>query len=147
MAGIKKIIIVVNNLSGGGVQKSAAMLSLMLPVEKYDVTYILTENIVNYSYRGDLVVINQADSFGIIDKIKGFVKFKQIIKQQEFDYILDFRGKYAPFREFLISNFVYRDPSRVIYTVRETEVENFIPQPYRLFRPFLKKNIQNSVCI
>ncbi len=39
----------------------------------------------------------------------------------------------------MICNFIYRTPRNIIFTVRESKIENYFPSPFFVFRSFYKK--------
>lgn len=135
----KKIAIVVKHLGKGGAQRSAAILSLMLDKLGYRVSFITLYNIRDFTYKGEYFVLSQeSKSFKILDKYSQFLNFRKLIKKNNFDFIIDFRGRTNFLREFIICNFVYRTAKNIIFTVRESKVENYFPTPFFLFRNFYK---------
>ena len=136
----KNIAIVVKHLGEGGAQRSAAMLSLILNNLGYEVTFLALFDVKEFTYKGKyLLLSNRKTSFKIIDKYFKFLKFRRIIKRSNFDFIIDFRGRTNFLREFLICNFVYQTPINIIFTVRESKIENYFPSPFFIFRGFYNK--------
>jgi len=151
----KKIAIVVKQLGKGGTQRSAAMLSLMLKKLGFNVTFIVLYNVKGFAYKGECIVLNSNNaSNSFINKFKQFLTFRSVVKNNNFDFIIDFRGRVKFFREFIICYFIYRTPKNVIFTVRESKIENYFPRPFFVFRRFynrafkimgVSKNIENKI--
>lgn len=136
----KNIAIVVKNLGEGGAHRSAAMLSLMLDKLGHEITFIALYDEKEFSYKGKYIVLNSGKtSFKIIDKYYQFLNFRRIIKRNNFNFIIDFRGRTNFLREFIICNFVYQSPKNIIFTVRESKIENYFPSPFFVFRGFYEK--------
>jgi len=139
----KNIAIIVKHLAEGGAQRSAAMLSLMLDKLGYKITFIALYNKKEFTYKGNFVVLNSnKTSSKILDKYYQFLSFRKVIKNNNFDFIIDFRGRTNFFREFIIYNFIYRNPKKIIFTVRESKLENYFPRPFFVFRSFYNKAIK-----
>ncbi len=75
-----------------------------------------------------------------LNLIKKFLRFRRIVKDNDFDWIIDFRGRYSFIREFLIYKLIYKDSRKVIFTVRESEINNYFPRPFFLFRKFYRES-------
>jgi len=136
----KNIAIVVKHLAEGGAQRSAAMLSLMLDKLGYKITFIALYNKKEFTYKGNYVVLNSnKTSLRVLNKYHQFLSFRKVVKNNNFDFIIDFRGRTNFFREFIIYNFIYRNPKKIIFTVRESKLENYFPSPFFMFRSFYNK--------
>ncbi len=136
----KKIAIVVKNLGEGGAQRSAAMLSLILNKLGYEIIFLALYAVKKFTYEGEYFALNKDNtSFKIINKYYQYLNFRRIIKRNNFHFIIDFRGRTNFFREFMICNFIYRNPRNIIFTVRESKISNYFPSPFFVFRSFYKK--------
>ena len=136
----KKIAIVVKNLGEGGAQRSAAMLSLILNKLGYEITFLALYAVKKFTYEGEYFALNKDNtSFKIFNKYYQYLNFRRIIKRNNFHFIIDFRGRTNFFREFMICNFIYRNPRNIIFTVRESKISNYFPSPFFVFRSFYKK--------
>lgn len=129
-----KIAIVLKYLSKGGAEKSAAVLSFIFKQLDYDVYFILLEDRITYKYYGNYHILKGESNINLIKKINQFLDFKKYIKENNFDFIIDFRGRTNPVREYLIYNFIYPNFKKVIFTVHESEINNYIPKPFNIFR-------------
>src|SRR5690606_15242768 len=94
-----KIAIVGFSLSGGGLEKVIANLSLFFgALENVELhTIILTDNI-SYDHGGELINLGvwHNQSNGIGSKFKRFWFFNKYIKSQQFDFIIDLRFRIKP---------------------------------------------------
>lgn len=142
----KNIAIVVKHLGEGGAQRSAAILSLMLSRLGYKVTILALYGLKEFAYRGEYFELNKDNtSFKIINKYYQYLNFRRIIKRKKFLFIIDFRGRTKFFREFMIYNFIYQTPRNIIFTVRESKIDNYFPSPFFVFRRFYKKALKIMV--
>lgn len=139
MIKIKNIAIVVNHLAIGGAQKSAARLSLILGDLGHKVTFIALYNNIDFKFNGEFIALSRDNENIFLRGFKQFIRFRKIVKQREFDLIIDFRGKYSFYKEFLICNLIYRNPNKIVFTVRESKLDNYFAKPYFLFKHFYKK--------
>ena len=136
----KNIAIIVKHLGEGGAQRSAAMLSLMLNKLGYKVSFIALHGQVDFTFKGDYFVLNGRNKKSkILNVWNQFLDFRQLIKNNNFDFIIDFRGRTNTLKEFLMCFFVYRRPDKVIFTIRESKFDNYIPEPFFLFKRFYQK--------
>jgi len=135
----KKIAIVVKNLSSGGAEKSAAMLSSIFMRLEYDVFYVLLEDKITFNYYGNYHILKGKSNIKVIKKINQFLDFRSYIKENNFLFIIDFRGRTNFLREYLIYNFIYRNLKNVIFTIHESKITNYIPNPFHLFKAKFKE--------
>lgn len=139
----KKIAIVVKNLSDGGIQRSVSVLSRLLEGLGCQLSIITLYNKINYDFKGKLHVLDSKGSnIKFLQKFNQFIDFKRYIGNNNFDFIIDFRGRHSFLRELLINKFVYRNPEKIIFTVHESEITNYIPKPFVFFSSFYKKSFK-----
>ncbi len=142
----KKICIVVSSLGRGGAQKASATLSKMLHGLGYNVHIVSVLNKVEYDYRGTLFNLgalkDSNDTFlGRIDRLR---KFKQYLKQHQFDCVIDNRARVSAYRAFLVSKFVYKNV-RVIYAIHNYKTSHVFSK-YNWLSRWLYKN-ENMVAV
>lgn len=131
----KRIAIVVKHLCEGGAEKSAAILSFIFKQLEYDVYFILLEYKITFNYYGNYHVLRGGGSnINFIKKVNQFLDFKSYIQENQFDFIIDFRGRTNFIREYLIYNLIYRDFKNVIFTIHESKITNYIPEPFNVFK-------------
>ena len=102
----------------GGAQKASATLSKMLHGLGYNVHIVSVLNKIEYDYEGTLFNLgalkDKNDTF--LGRINRLRKFKQYLKQHQFDCVIDNRARVSAYRAFLVSKLVYNN-ERVIYEI------------------------------
>ncbi|MUU79649.1 glycosyltransferase [Winogradskyella endarachnes] len=124
----KKICIVVKSLAGGGAERSAALLSIMLSNLGHEVHVVTVLNDINYKYAGTLLNLGKikeqnSNWFG---GIKRFLLFYNYLRSNNFDFVIDNRTRVRRIREFIISKILYQ-PSKTIYCMRSFNLVNYMP--------------------
>ncbi|NDP27189.1 MAG: glycosyltransferase family 4 protein [Flavobacterium sp.] len=121
-----KIALVGDCLAGGGAEKVHATLSSYFFQNKIEVHNVIFTDWVTYDFCGKLVNLGKMKSGTILEKLKRLYFLRNYLKQNNFDYIIDFRYRVNSINEILISHFVYK--TATIYTVHSGIVENYIPK-------------------
>lgn len=135
----KRVAIVTKSLSGGGAERSAAMLSLMLDALDYEVSFILLYDDISFGHSGNIHILNKDNRrSNYLSKLNFFRNFKRYVEASNFDFIIDFRGRTKTLREFLIYQCIYNKVGRIIFTIHSSELSEFIPKPFFLFKKTLK---------
>lgn len=119
-----KIAIVAYDLQPGGLSKVIVEVFKMLQSEYtvklllFNNTEILHESIPN-------VKVQIKDS--LISRFNKYLRLKQILKENKFDFILDFRYRINPLTEFFWTKFIYSG-NQVIYTIHSSRLETYLPK-------------------
>ena len=125
----KKIAIVTSSLGDGGAERVSANLSYMFSQLGHDVHIISILNNISYSYKGFLLNLgklkDQNDSF--FGKIKRYKIFKDYLKNEKFDFVIDGRTRPLFLKEFLINKILYSN-QKVIFMVHSYLIENYLPK-------------------
>jgi glycosyltransferase involved in cell wall biosynthesis len=123
-----KIAIVGDSLSGGGAEKVHGILSVYFQEKDIDVHNCVFVDWITYKYSGSIENIGKIapNSFFIYRKIRRFIVFRDFIKKNDFDCVIDFRMRTNFLLEFLISNFVY--PANTFYRVGSGILPFYMPQ-------------------
>ncbi|TCK66838.1 glycosyltransferase involved in cell wall biosynthesis [Winogradskyella wandonensis] len=129
----KKVGLLIDRLASGGAEKMTANLSKSLVALGYNVTTIIMQNHIDYDYAGNLYNFGEIKSKH--SKIKAFRLFKNYVRAQSFDVILDHRVRTKWLKEFIFSRFVFKN-SRVIYCVHHYDLSLYFPL---VTMPFLSK--------
>jgi GalNAc-alpha-(1->4)-GalNAc-alpha-(1->3)-diNAcBac-PP-undecaprenol alpha-1,4-N-acetyl-D-galactosaminyltransferase len=91
---LKKIIFVLPELSGGGVQRVVSLLSLEFVKLGYDVKIVLLVDKIEYEYGGELIILNSQPNSNYIKKIFILLdrarSLKKIFKKEKADRIYAF---------------------------------------------------------
>ena len=141
-----KIALVGYKLNSGGLEKVMSVLSVYFGKVGIDVHNIVFVDDVKYPYSGTLVNIGMMKSgqSGVFSKLKLFLFFKKYIKENDFDYIIDFRYRIKPFQEYILSEFVYN--SKTIYTVHNSHLQTYLPNSRFLTKQICKEK-HSVVCV
>lgn len=125
----KKIALVGFNLGGGGTARVMSTLSHFFYKQNIDVHNIIIHDEVGYVYSGSLLNLGKLKSRKntFFNKAKRFVALRKYIKQNDFDFIIDFRFRKKVLQEYLISRFVY-DIKRTIYTIHSSQLHIYLPK-------------------
>ncbi|MEW5676003.1 glycosyltransferase [Flavobacterium enshiense] len=123
-----KIALIGYTLNSGGLERVMSSLSLYLGSKGIEVHNIVLVDDVVYPYSGTLVNIGKMkeNHEGVFGKWKLFLYLKRYLKENNFDYIIDFRYRIKPFQEVLMANWVYK--TKTIYTVHSGNIETYIPR-------------------
>lgn len=121
----QKIALIGDTLGNSGVEKVHALLSIFFQNAGLEVYNIILWNIVVYEFSGSLKVIHKRS------------EIKKVIKENNFDYIIDFRIRLDFLQEFLISKFMY--PKNIFYTVHSGFLNFYFPKS-SLLSQFIYKN-------
>ncbi|MBX2827487.1 MAG: glycosyltransferase [Flavobacteriaceae bacterium] len=135
----RKIALVGNTLSSGGAEKAQARLSLFMEANDIEVHHILVSDRITYPYAGKVFNMGllKNKSNGPFNKLKRLIALRKYLKQEKFDYIIDFRVKKNFFQESLIANWVYSAP--YIMSIRSFNTDYYFPQdPKKAARIFKK---------
>lgn len=132
----KKIVIVAKSLSGGGAERAAASLSLILSKLNYDVHIVLLYNNVDYPYSGTIHILHKESNES---KLKLFKNLKNIFKAHNFNVLIDFRGKTNTFRELIIYKFIYKYVRLRIFTIHSSLLSEYLPEPFSWFKRYYRE--------
>lgn len=141
-----KIALVGYTLNGGGLERVMATLSVYFSSQGIDVHTIVLTDDVQYPYGGTLVNIGKRKEKhkGIFGKLKLLLYLKTYLKEQQFDYVIDFRYRIKPLQEVIIANWVYS--SKTIYTIHSGKISTYIPENKALANLIFKKKYA-VVCV
>lgn len=129
----KKICLLTDSLSSGGAEKMVANLSKSLTEKRYEVTLVSMQDVIVYEFKG--VLYNFGKFKNSANIFKSFSAFRNFIKTQQFDVILDHRIRNKWFKEFVFSKFVF-NKHRVVYCVHHYDLDMYFPL---VSIPFLSK--------
>lgn len=125
----KKICIVAKALGGGGAERSAGLLSIMLSDLGHEVHVVTVLNDIKYPYAGTLLNLGKIkeQNSNFVAKFKRFGVLYKYIRSKDFDYIIDNRTRVSRFQELIISKLLYK-PKKSIYCIRSFNLENYMPK-------------------
>ncbi len=124
----KKIALVTISLAGGGAERSTALLSQMLDAQGFEVHLITLTNAIDYKYAGTLFNLGlyKKEKDSLVKRLVRFSRFKQYLRREKFDFIIDSRNRSNAYKEAYYLNYIYRN-ERVVYVARSFKLENYFP--------------------
>lgn len=127
-----KIALVGEMLSGGGAERVQARLSHFFVNKGIEVHHIIFIDQVSYSFAGTLFNLGalKKPNEGLFGKWKRFKKLQSYIKEQQFDYIIDFRSKHNYLQEWFLNKRVFTAP--YIMSVRSNHLDFHFPKQFWL---------------
>lgn len=123
-----KVCIVTISLSKGGAERSTALLSRMLYNTGFEVHLVTLNDSIDYQYSGKLINLgkNKPKNETLFKRFSRFKRFRQLIKKENFDFIIDNRNRQFALKELFYQNYIYRG-SNVIYVVRSFNFSEYFP--------------------
>ena len=134
----KKICLIVDSLSSGGAEKSAALLSFELVKLDYQVSIICLRNEITYAFKGELYNLGLNDSkIKLSKQVSKYLKFKNAYSDANADFYIDFRMRNRYLLECLLHTFVF-DISKMIFTIHSFEIFYHIPKNKWFYNQYSK---------
>lgn len=129
-----KICLVGDALSGGGAERVHAFLSDFFVSRGVEIHNVIVQDIISYDFSGTLLNLGKLKNSrnDVFDKYKRFRVLRRFIKDNGFDYIIDFRMRKKPLQDLLISRLIYTAPA--IYTVHHFNIKWYMPEKSWLTR-------------
>ncbi|ARV10398.1 hypothetical protein BTO05_12385 [Winogradskyella sp. PC-19] len=133
-----KICILIERLNGGGAERSAGLLSLILSDLGHEITLVTLYDDIAYPYKGELINLGtyKNRSTSLLSKYYRYKRLYKEIKSRKFDIILDFRMKNFPLRELILNKIVFR--TSMINMVRHYNLKWYFPNPTLLSKYLYK---------
>ncbi len=121
-----KIAILGDTLANGGAERIHSTLSLYFFKQNIIVYNIINLNDITYPYGGNLINLGVYLKNGqnVKAKIQRFIALISILKQEKFDFILDFRTRSKPFTESILNAFVFK--SNYIPTIHSSNLNWYL---------------------
>ncbi|MDD2987195.1 glycosyltransferase [Flavobacterium sp.] len=120
-----KVGLIGTSLAHGGAGKIHALYSIAFEKSGFEVHNILVNSNISFVYAGRLFDLGNHKS-GFFNRLKRFSLLKKHIKQNELDYVIDFRAKNKPWAELLLSRFVFT--CNYIPTIHSFELGYYFPK-------------------
>lgn len=114
-----KVAIVGYKLAEGGLERVFGTTTKMLHDAGIEVHTLVLEDKIDYEFGGKLV------AFGQYSKFVKYFKLRNYLKNQQFDYVIDFRHRINPKMEWVFLNFIYRN-LKFIYTIHSSRLETYL---------------------
>ena len=124
-----KICLLMSRLNGGGAERSAGLLSMILHDLGHEIYVITLFDDIAYPYAGKLINLGKFKncSGSVLNKLNRYRHLRNQIKQNNFDLILDFRLKESPIRELFLNKFVFN--TNMVNMVRSFYLKWYFPYP------------------
>jgi glycosyltransferase involved in cell wall biosynthesis len=123
----KKLALIGYRLSGGGSDKVMANLSIFFEDNGIEVHIITVVNEISYPYKGKLLNLgllkDKSNSF--LNKWKRLIKLNHYIRNNQFDFVIDFRFRTKIIQELIIARLIY--PKKSIFTVHSYLIDHYMP--------------------
>jgi glycosyltransferase involved in cell wall biosynthesis len=122
-----KIALIGYRLSGGGSDKVMATLSIFFEQKGIEIHNIIVLNEVSYPYSGKLYNLGllKNKSNGVFNRIKRLVLLRKYLKENDFDFIIDFRFRRKVIQELILARFIYN--TKTIFTVHSFLIDHYMP--------------------
>ncbi len=139
-----KVCLVSISLAKGGLERSCAMLSQMLEAKGHKVHLVILNDEVDYPFSGKMLNLGKLkiENDSLVKRLLRFRKFRNYLKKEKFDVIIDHRPKNNFERELFYSKFIYRDLNK-IYVVHSSKKTEYLTENPSAFSKICKKNILN----
>ncbi len=96
-----------SSLGQGGAQKVGALLSVMLDNLGHDVHIVSVLDIIDFNYKGTLFNLGALK----VSRFQRFLAFKNYLKKERFDCIIDNRSRVQAVRDFIVIKLIYNIPT------------------------------------
>ncbi|OYU80156.1 MAG: glycosyltransferase [Flavobacterium sp. BFFFF1] len=123
-----KVLIVTASLGGGGAERSAALLSILLSDAGYDVHIVSVLDDIQYDYKGKLLnlgLLKSADH-STLGRLNRLLVLRKYLREQQFDWVIDNRTRTVSWSEWVISRWIY-PAKKTIYVVRNFRADLYFP--------------------
>jgi glycosyltransferase involved in cell wall biosynthesis len=127
-----KIALVGYKLAKGGLERVFSTVSDLLDEADFEVSVIVLENEIEYSYSGTLI------NLGNYSKVKKYFQLRKQLKSNEFDYIIDFRHRINPWMELVFLHYIYFG-FKSIYTIHSSKLAVYLTGKEWVAKQILKK--------
>lgn len=135
-----KICVVSISLAKGGAERSTAILTKMLTSEGYEVHLVLLNDAIDYEFEGQLYNLgkDKTDFDGLWKRMTRFRKFRNYLKEQNFDIILDTRARRSAVIEWIYLKYAYRN-FKFIYIVHNGNIQKYLTKNDWIAKLMIKK--------
>ena len=139
-----KVCLVSISLAKGGLERSCAMLSQMLESHGHEVHLVILNDEIDYPFSGKLLNLGKlkTEKDSMAKRLLRFRKFRNYLKKENFDVIIDHRPKNNFQRELFYSKYIYRE-LRKIYVVHSSKKTEYLTENPASFSKICKKNLLN----
>lgn len=139
-----KVCLVSISLAKGGLERSCAMLSQMLEQKGHEVHLVILNDEIDYPFSGKIFNLGKfkTKNDSTVKRLLRFRRFRNYLKKQHFDVVIDQRPKNMFSREMFYSKFLYRD-SNLIYVTHSSKKSEYLTENPTAFSKICRKNLLN----
>lgn len=139
-----KVCLVSISLAKGGLERSCAMLSQMLEAHSHEVHLVILNDEIDYPFSGKMLNLGKLKSGNdsMVKRMLRFRKFRNYLKKEAFDVIIDHRPKNNFDRELFYSKYIYREMKK-IYVVHSSKKTEYLTENPSAFSKICQNNIFN----
>lgn len=139
-----KVCLVAISLAKGGLERSCAMLSQMLEAKGHEVHLVILNDEIDYPFNGKMLNLGtlKTERDSMVKRLLRFRKFRNYLKSEHFDVIIDHRPKNNFERELFYSKFMYRELPK-IYVVHSSNKTEYLTENPVSFSKICQKNLLN----
>ena len=137
-----KIAIISQSLGGGGAERFAGTLSIMLTDMGHEIHHIIIENKIDFEFTG--VVLNLGTTASNLSKIAKARKIRSYLASNQIDTIIDNRPRNSFIRDFA-SKLIFGNRIK-IYIIHSFNLQNYLPKS-RFLAGILYRNAYKIICV
>ncbi len=121
-----KIALIGYRLGIGGAERVMANLSVFFEKKGIEVHNIIVIDEVSYPFSGKLINLGKLKNKynGIFNKLNRYLFLRNYLRENNFDFVIDFRFRNKPLQELLIAKLLYK--SKTIYTVHSYLIDHYM---------------------
>lgn len=136
-----RIAIITPSLGNGGAERVSSLVSIFLSNIGYDVTVLAAYPNQEFNYKGKYIYLGQSKtkSKSLFSLLVSFGLLFKAIRNEKFDFIIDFRSRRLFWIEMLFHTLIYSAVKNVILTVHLPLIEKYIPKPWFFFKSIYKR--------
>ncbi|WGK65070.1 glycosyltransferase [Croceiramulus getboli] len=135
-----KICILTQSLSGGGAERSVALLTQLLDAVDFEVHVVTVLDGVDFPYAGQLHNLGRIRYSGPRwwSTLQRLRYLRALIQEEQFDWIIDNRPRVNRFRESVYNRFIL-PLDRTLFVVRSARLSTYIPDSPWMISHFYAK--------
>ncbi|HRN98591.1 MAG TPA: glycosyltransferase [Flavobacterium sp.] len=122
-----KICLIGHSLATGGAERAMAALSRFFSSRGIVVHVVTVVDNIQYPFDGELLNLGKCES-----RLQKFRTLYKYLRQDKFDFIIDFRMRPGFFQEWLTARFLYNAPT--VYAVHSAKIDWYLPKSVLLAR-------------
>lgn len=141
-----KVAIISTTLGSGGAERFAALLSVMLANQEFEVHNIVINDKIDYMFSGKLLNLGKLEKayFFLPKKVNKGILLNRYLKENHIETIIDNRPRNNFIRD-IIGKFIFGKRKR-IYVIHSYNLDNYFPKSFFLAKT-LYQNADKLICV